>query len=46
MKCKNLKIKTNQRFKFGNCELKDKKVDLSCDECPFEVKYDMAKKKN
>lgn len=43
MKCKNLKIKSKKGIKKGYCKLHDKEVPLFCNECPFEVKYNVEK---
>ncbi len=43
MKCKNLKITTKKGIKYGYCKLHNKVVSIFCNECSFEVKYDLEK---
>lgn len=45
MKCKNLKIRTEKDIKKGYYKLHNKEVSVFCNECPFEVKYDVEKTK-
>lgn len=43
MKCKNLRIRTQKGHKYGYCKLYNKEVSVFCNECSFEVKYDLEK---